>query len=98
MSTSALELDLDGQSQYRTAIVEIIAFAVDKLNDKAVYANTLVFSGRVFGASRPAAPPVLILASVGVLSHRGRRVHASARVAGREAAVSPEDPRRGRRR
>ena len=49
MSSATLWNDPAGQALYRTAIVEIIGFAVEKLNDKAVYANTLVFSGRVLG-------------------------------------------------
>ena len=51
MSTETLQNDPVGQAMYRTAIVEIIGFAIEKLNDKAVYANTLVFSGRVLGTS-----------------------------------------------
>lgn len=52
MSTAVLQDDEVGQARYRTAIVKVLAFAVEKLNDKAVYANTLVFSGRIFGESR----------------------------------------------
>ncbi|KAI5477484.1 hypothetical protein MNV49_006330 [Pseudohyphozyma bogoriensis] len=48
MSTQVLQDDPSDQAQYRSAIVNVLSFAVDKLNDKAVYANTLVFSGRVF--------------------------------------------------
>ncbi|GAA5859845.1 hypothetical protein JCM8547_004356 [Rhodosporidiobolus lusitaniae] len=48
LSTTALQDDPAGQARYRRAVVQIVDFAVEKLNDKAVYANTLVFSGRVF--------------------------------------------------
>ena len=48
MSPIALQDDLLDQARYRTAVVSVLDFAVDKLNDKAVYANTLVFSGRIF--------------------------------------------------
>ncbi|GAA6060753.1 hypothetical protein JCM10212_003797 [Sporobolomyces blumeae] len=48
LSACTLEDDAVGQARYRTAVVSILQFAVEKLNDKAVYANTLVFSGRVF--------------------------------------------------
>jgi hypothetical protein len=69
LAAGTLQEDLAGQARYRTAVVQILDFAVDKLNDKgtsrppfplpfplliisrsgaAVYANTLVFSGRVF--------------------------------------------------
>ncbi|GAA5876682.1 hypothetical protein JCM16303_003625 [Sporobolomyces ruberrimus] len=48
LSATTLEGDLQGQARYKSAIVEILHFAVEKLNEKAVYANTLVFSGRVF--------------------------------------------------
>lgn len=48
-----LQEDLLGQARYRTLMVDILSFAVEKLNEKAVYANTLVFSGRVFGACLP---------------------------------------------
>ncbi|KAG0142291.1 hypothetical protein CROQUDRAFT_97701 [Cronartium quercuum f. sp. fusiforme G11] len=34
-------------TQYRQTLVSVLSFAVDKLNDKAVYANTLVFAGRM---------------------------------------------------
>ncbi|GAA6043762.1 hypothetical protein JCM8097_006660 [Rhodosporidiobolus ruineniae] len=51
LSIAALEGDPAGQARYRTAIVQVLDFAVEKLNDKAVYANTLVFSGRVFALS-----------------------------------------------
>ncbi|EGG10586.1 uncharacterized protein MELLADRAFT_76881 [Melampsora larici-populina 98AG31] len=34
-------------AQYRQVLVSVLSFAVDKLNDKAVYANTLVFAGRM---------------------------------------------------
>ncbi|KAH9814873.1 hypothetical protein DFH28DRAFT_285138 [Melampsora americana] len=34
-------------TQYRQVLVSVLSFAVDKLNDKAVYANTLVFAGRM---------------------------------------------------
>ncbi|KAM0789642.1 hypothetical protein ACM66B_000446 [Microbotryomycetes sp. NB124-2] len=47
LSASTLRDDPFAQARYRAAIVEILSFAVDKLNEKAVYANTLVFSGRV---------------------------------------------------
>ncbi|KAI7945932.1 hypothetical protein MJO29_012320 [Puccinia striiformis f. sp. tritici] len=33
--------------QYRLVLVSVLNFAIDKLNDKAVYANTLVFAGRM---------------------------------------------------
>lgn len=33
--------------QYRSVLVTVLSFAIDKLNDKAVYANTLVFAGRL---------------------------------------------------
>lgn len=33
--------------QYRSVLVTVLSFAIDKLNDKAVYANTLVFAGRM---------------------------------------------------
>ncbi|KAA1137603.1 hypothetical protein PGTUg99_008638 [Puccinia graminis f. sp. tritici] len=33
--------------QYRSVLVSVLNFAIDKLNDKAVYANTLVFAGRM---------------------------------------------------
>lgn len=68
MSAPVLADDPAGQARYRSAIVRVLAFAIEKLNDKgelplevcshlygtdikylsAVYANTLVFSGRVF--------------------------------------------------
>ncbi|GAA6012848.1 hypothetical protein JCM11491_006199 [Sporobolomyces phaffii] len=48
LSATTLETDPSGQARFRSALVEILHFAVDKLNEKAVYANTLVFSGRVF--------------------------------------------------
>ena len=66
LSSGILEDDLAGQAHYRSAIVNVVSFAVEKLNDKgwhpdfarvryladmllsAVYANTLVFSGRIF--------------------------------------------------
>ncbi|GAA5861242.1 hypothetical protein JCM1840_003127 [Sporobolomyces johnsonii] len=48
LSATVLQDDVLGQARYRTAVVKILDFAVEKLNDKAVYANTLVFSGRVF--------------------------------------------------
>ncbi|KAK4704827.1 hypothetical protein P7C70_g1391, partial [Phenoliferia sp. Uapishka_3] len=48
MSSHVLADDPAGQERYRSAIVSVLAFAIEKLNDKAVYANTLVFSGRVF--------------------------------------------------
>ncbi|KAL8283286.1 hypothetical protein RQP46_005696 [Phenoliferia psychrophenolica] len=48
MSAPVLADDPVGQARYRSAIVRVLAFAIEKLNDKAVYANTLVFSGRVF--------------------------------------------------
>ncbi|GAA6019570.1 hypothetical protein JCM10207_003748 [Rhodosporidiobolus poonsookiae] len=48
LSAAALQDDPHGQVRYRSAVVQILDFAVEKLNDKAVYANTLVFSGRVF--------------------------------------------------
>jgi hypothetical protein len=51
MSPSTLARDPADEAEYRSAIVDVLAFAVEKLNDKAVYANTLVFSGRVFGMS-----------------------------------------------
>jgi hypothetical protein len=48
MSSQALRNNVKCQERYRTAFFNILDFAVEKLNDKAVYANTLVFSGRVF--------------------------------------------------
>ncbi|GAA5958532.1 hypothetical protein JCM21900_005428 [Sporobolomyces salmonicolor] len=48
LSATILQDDVLGQARYRTAVVKVLDFAVEKLNDKAVYANTLVFSGRVF--------------------------------------------------
>ncbi|GAA5976133.1 hypothetical protein JCM11641_003289 [Rhodosporidiobolus odoratus] len=48
LSASSLGEDPAGQARYRTSVVKVLDFAVEKLNDKAVYANTLVFSGRVF--------------------------------------------------
>ncbi|GJN91395.1 hypothetical protein Rhopal_004416-T1 [Rhodotorula paludigena] len=48
LSIAALQDDKEGQDRYRVAVVRLVSFAVDKLNDKAVYANTLVFSGRIF--------------------------------------------------
>ncbi|GAA5960117.1 hypothetical protein JCM3765_002478 [Sporobolomyces pararoseus] len=48
LSAITLERDPRGQARFRTALIEILHFAVEKLNEKAVYANTLVFSGRVF--------------------------------------------------
>ncbi|BGP17250.1 hypothetical protein JCM10213v2_005268 [Rhodosporidiobolus nylandii] len=59
-SAQALQEDLDGQAQYRTAVVQIVDFAVKKLNDKAVYANTLVFSGRVFALAFFRIPGVAV--------------------------------------
>ncbi|KAK4054082.1 hypothetical protein OIV83_001107 [Microbotryomycetes sp. JL201] len=47
LSAAALQDDPFAQARYRAAIVEVLSFAVEKLNEKAVYANTLVFSGRV---------------------------------------------------
>ncbi|SCZ89139.1 BZ3500_MvSof-1268-A1-R1_Chr9g10305 [Microbotryum saponariae] len=51
--TSTLELQDDeaSQAQYRSAVVKVLSFAIEKLNDKAVYANTLVFSGRILALS-----------------------------------------------
>ncbi|GAA5988306.1 hypothetical protein JCM5350_002850 [Sporobolomyces pararoseus] len=48
LSATTLECDPRGQARFRAALIEILHFAVEKLNEKAVYANTLVFSGRVF--------------------------------------------------
>ncbi|GAA5935019.1 uncharacterized protein JCM15063_003129 [Sporobolomyces koalae] len=48
LSAATLENDLAGQARYKRAVVSILQFAVEKLNEKAVYANTLGFSGRVF--------------------------------------------------
>ncbi|GAA5909364.1 DUF1765 domain-containing protein [Sporobolomyces salmoneus] len=48
LSAVTLESDPRGQARFKSALVEILHFAVEKLNEKAVYANTLVFSGRVF--------------------------------------------------
>ncbi|GAA6052088.1 hypothetical protein JCM3770_006625 [Rhodotorula araucariae] len=48
LSNAALHGDVAGQVRYRSTLVRILHFAVQKLNDKAVYANTLAFSGRVF--------------------------------------------------
>ncbi|GAA5890657.1 hypothetical protein JCM6882_000614 [Rhodosporidiobolus microsporus] len=47
-SIASLQEDPAGQLFYHSAVVQLLDFAVDKLNDKAVYANTLVFSGRIF--------------------------------------------------
>ncbi|GAA5824324.1 hypothetical protein JCM11251_000377 [Rhodosporidiobolus azoricus] len=47
-SIASLSADPAGQMFYHSAVVQLLDFAVDKLNDKAVYANTLVFSGRIF--------------------------------------------------
>lgn len=57
LSAHILTEDEDGQARYRTAMVKVLVFAVEKLNDKAVYANTLVFSGRIFGESPVSAHP-----------------------------------------
>ncbi|GAA5959194.1 hypothetical protein JCM10213_000611, partial [Rhodosporidiobolus nylandii] len=58
-SAQALQDDLDGQAQYRSAVVQIVDFVVEKLNDKAVYANTLV-SGRVFALAFFRIPGVAV--------------------------------------
>ncbi|BGP33006.1 hypothetical protein JCM10296v2_004795 [Rhodotorula toruloides] len=50
-SASALRNDMKAQVRYRSTLIRMLDFAVEKLNDKgasAVYANTLAFSGRVF--------------------------------------------------
>ncbi|KAK4054299.1 hypothetical protein OIO90_003532 [Microbotryomycetes sp. JL221] len=47
LSAATLQDDPFAQARYRASIVDVLSFAVDKLNEKAVYANTLVFSGRV---------------------------------------------------
>lgn len=72
MSATLLEQDREDEIRYRSAIVQLLAFSIDKLNDKgrqdshllrklsltlstwcssAVYANTLVLSGRILGES-----------------------------------------------
>ncbi|BGP25489.1 proteophosphoglycan ppg4 [Rhodotorula toruloides] len=47
-SAFALRNDTKAQNRYRSMLIRMLGFAVEKLNDKAVYANTLAFSGRVF--------------------------------------------------
>ncbi|GAA5875165.1 hypothetical protein JCM3774_001659 [Rhodotorula dairenensis] len=47
LSIASLDGDAADQSRFRSAVVHILDFAIEKLNDKAVYANTLVFSGRI---------------------------------------------------
>ncbi|GAA5992393.1 hypothetical protein JCM10908_000461 [Rhodotorula pacifica] len=47
LSIASLGDDEADQRRFRSAVVHILDFAIEKLNDKAVYANTLVFSGRI---------------------------------------------------
>ncbi|TKA58533.1 hypothetical protein B0A53_00274 [Rhodotorula sp. CCFEE 5036] len=47
LSIASLGDDEADQKRFRSAVVHILDFAIEKLNDKAVYANTLVFSGRI---------------------------------------------------
>jgi hypothetical protein len=46
-SASLLQQDTSDEAKYRSAVVKLLSFAISKLNDKAVYANTLVLSGRI---------------------------------------------------
>ncbi|KAH8921091.1 DUF1765-domain-containing protein [Atractiella rhizophila] len=48
LSAATMNEDEMGEERFKTIIVRLIAWAIDKLNDKAVYANTLVFAGRLF--------------------------------------------------
>lgn len=51
MAATILARDEIDRAKYRSAIVRLIHFAITKLNEKAVYANTLVLSGRILGES-----------------------------------------------
>lgn len=99
MSTETLQNDPVGQALYRTAIVEIIGFAVEKLNDKAVYANTLVFSGRVLGTLchlfREQAADY-VRNSSGILPNRRCRFQIAASFADRQATMRQANPCRGK--
>ncbi|GAA94675.1 uncharacterized protein L969DRAFT_87615 [Mixia osmundae IAM 14324] len=47
----ALLDDLAGQRRYASVLVSLLDFAVEKLNEKAVYANTLAFAGRLLAVA-----------------------------------------------
>ncbi|BGP54940.1 hypothetical protein JCM8202v2_002527 [Rhodotorula sphaerocarpa] len=47
LSIASLGDDRVDQARFRSTIVHVLDFAIEKLNDKAVFANTLVFSGRI---------------------------------------------------
>lgn len=78
MSASVLENDPAGQARYRTAIVNILSFATEKLNDKAVYANTLgelssTWNGCAWELMFPFPSVLRSRLCAGVLPHRRRR-------------------------
>lgn len=90
LSPAVLEQDAEDKAEYRSAIVDVLAFAIEKLNDKAVYANTLVFSGRILGEPLPAHRrrfPSDRLCSARFLSNRGCRHQAASRSAGCQAPI-----------
>ncbi|CAH7689971.1 hypothetical protein PPACK8108_LOCUS25169, partial [Phakopsora pachyrhizi] len=47
LASHLLSSNIEDVKLYRSNLVSVLNFAIDKLNDKAVYANTLVFAGRM---------------------------------------------------
>lgn len=47
LAAEALVRDQTDQERYTRTLIGVLAFAVERLNEKAVYANTLAFSGRM---------------------------------------------------
>ncbi|GAA5844902.1 hypothetical protein JCM9279_000039 [Rhodotorula babjevae] len=94
LSHDALEGDPEAQQVYRTSLVGMLAFAVEKLNHKAVFSNILAFSGRIFALSffRIAGVGLKLLRALPPVKQQGlRRILAEAGV--EENDLPPVDDR-----
>lgn len=49
MSYFVFETDTSGRKRLQQTIASLLYFAIDKLNGKAIFANTLGFAGKMLG-------------------------------------------------